>query len=112
MFILTGLAGMMMLNICYNEAAIRLTLSFAAVLLSLSPVFVMFMAALVFKEKITRRKAGCTFIALIGCILVSGAVDNHNSINMTSSGGSHRTNGSVFLCTLQYFVKRYYEKRI
>ena len=86
MFILTGLAGMMMLNICYNEAAIRLTLSFAAVLLSLSPVFVMFMAALVFKEKITRRKAGCTFIALIGCILVSGAVDNHNSINMTSSG--------------------------
>lgn len=86
MFVCSGLAGMMLLNICYNEAVTRLTLSFAAVLLSLSPIFVMLMAAVVFREKITGRKTVCTFLAILGCILVSGIIENSSSVNMTPSG--------------------------
>ena len=46
-----GLTGMLGLNICYIRAIEDLSLSLAAVLLSLCPVFVIFMAAVLFKEK-------------------------------------------------------------
>lgn len=75
LFVCSGLAGMMLLNLCYNEAVTRLTLSFAAVLLSLSPIFVMLMAAAVFRERVTRRKILCTLMAILGCFLVSGVLE-------------------------------------
>lgn len=70
-----GLTGMLGLNICYIRAIEDLSLSLAAVLLSLCPVFVIFMAAVLFKEKITRKKILCTVMALAGCFLVSGIME-------------------------------------
>ena len=78
-FIVCGIVGMLGLNLCYNEAISRLTLSLAAVLLSLSPVFVMILAAIFFKEKITLKKVGCMCLAFAGCMLVSGLFEGGSS---------------------------------
>ncbi|NLO97957.1 MAG: EamA family transporter [Peptococcaceae bacterium] len=76
-FIGCGVIAMLGLNYCYNEAINSLTISLAAVLRSLSPVFVMFIAAIVFKEKITKKKIVCTIIAFLGCFLVSGILESN-----------------------------------
>lgn len=75
-FIVCGLLGMLGLNLCYNEAIANLTLSLAAVLLSLSPIFVMCLAAVILKEHITLKKIGCIALAVFGCALVSGVFES------------------------------------
>ena len=60
LFLGSGACGLVALNYCYNEAINHLTLSLAAVLLSLSPIFVMIMSAVLFHERITLKKIGCT----------------------------------------------------
>ncbi len=72
LFILTGFFGSVALNFCYNEAINRMTLSLAAVLLDLCPVYTIIIAFFVFREKITKRKIFCLILAIAGCILVSG----------------------------------------
>lgn len=74
-FLGTGILGMMALNLCYNNAIGELTLSLSAVLLSTAPIFVMFMAAILFKEKVTKRKIICLFLAIGGCVLASGVLE-------------------------------------
>lgn len=81
-FLGTGLCGMVGLNYCYNEAINQLTLSLAAVLLSLSPIFVMILSAFLFHEKITLKKTGCTALAIAGCVLVSGVLQSGGVWNL------------------------------
>ena len=71
----SGIIAMLGLNYCYTLSINMLSISLAAVLLSLSPIFVMLISAILFKEKITKKKVLCTFIALCGCFLVSGIVE-------------------------------------
>jgi drug/metabolite transporter (DMT)-like permease len=71
----SGIVAMLGLNYCYTEAINALSVSLAAVLLSLSPVFVMIFAAILFHERITRLKIVCTFFAMAGCFLVSGILE-------------------------------------
>ena len=81
-FVCTGILGTMLLNLCYNEAAFTLTLSLASVLLSLAPIFAMFLSAKLFDEKITKRKIICLVITLIGCVLVTGVLESNISISV------------------------------
>lgn len=81
-FLGTGVCGMVGLNYCYNEAINQLTLSLAAVLLSLSPIFVMFLSAFLFHERVTLKKIGCTAMAIAGCILVSGVLQSGGVWNL------------------------------
>lgn len=74
LFLGAGILGMLGLNLFYNEAIGRLSLSFAAILLSLAPFFVLFLAILIFKDKLYFSKISIMFVALIGCILASGAI--------------------------------------
>lgn len=85
-FIATGIFGMLGLNFCYNEAVNQLSLSLAAVLLSLSPVFVVFLAAILFKEKITLHKTGCMLLAILGCLLASGILENTTGMKWSVIG--------------------------
>lgn len=71
----SGIIAMLGLNYCYTESINALSVSLAAVLLSLSPVFVMIFAAILFHERITRLKIICTFFAMAGCFLVSGILE-------------------------------------
>ena len=83
-----GITGMLGLNLCYLKAIEDLSLSLAAVLLSMAPIVVIFLAAVLFKERITKRKLFCTAMALAGCLMVSG---------MLEDGGLQWTWPGVFL---------------
>ena len=85
-FIASGILGMLALNLCYNEAVNRLTLSFAAVLLSISPVFVLIFAIFLFKERITFLKIVSMFLAIFGCFLASGMMDHVSQIRWSLFG--------------------------
>lgn len=83
-FVASGVFGVLGLNVCYVLAMEKLTLSLAAVLLSMFPVFVMIISAFLFKEKITLRKVGCTALAVLGCAFVTGVFDGNTQ---WSAGG-------------------------
>lgn len=51
----------------------------------MSPVFVLFLAAIFFHEPITRHKLTCVTLALIGCVLVSGVLEN-NGLSWSITG--------------------------
>lgn len=85
LFIGTGIMGILGLNFFYNEAVGEITLSLAAILLSMAPIFVMILSAFIFKEKITLRKINCLFLALIGCTLASGIVESVAGSGLTVS---------------------------
>ena len=85
-FCCAGIISMTGMNFFYNTAVAELSLSLAAVLLSLSPVFVIFLAAVIFKEKITLRKVGCTLFAIFGCFLVSGILEAQGSVKWSLTG--------------------------
>lgn len=75
LFIGTGLMGILGLNFFYNEAVGEITLSLAAILLSMAPIFVMILSAFIFKERITLRKINCLVLAILGCVLASGVIE-------------------------------------
>lgn len=85
-FAALSLIGVLGLNIFYNISINTLTLSFAAVLLGLSPVFVVLLAAPLFGERITLKKGCCTVIAVFGCALVSGIFDSAGSLQWSGIG--------------------------
>ena len=95
-FVAGGVVGMFGLNICYNFAISELSLSLAAVLLSLSPVFVLFMAAILFKEKITSKKVICMTIAISGCVLSSGVLESASTMRWSVKGIIVGTIGAFF----------------
>lgn len=64
------------LNLCYNESMNSISLSLAAVLLSLAPIYVLIFAFVVFREKITSKKIICMILAIFGCILMTGLLEN------------------------------------
>ena len=64
------------LNLCYNEAMNTVPLSLAAVLLSLAPIFVLIFAYILFGEKITSKKLICMVLAIFGCILMTGVLED------------------------------------
>ena len=76
LFIGAGVFGSLLLNLCYNEAALNLSLSLASLLLGLAPIFALVISAIFFKEKITTKKIICLIIALFGCLLVSGLLES------------------------------------
>ena len=75
--------SMLALNAFYTEAVDAVTLSLAAVLLSLSPLFMLVLAALIFRERITLRKVTCMVVSIVGCVLVSGLVEGGSSLSVS-----------------------------
>lgn len=85
-FVSAGILGILGLNICYNEAVKQLSLSLSAVLLSLSPIFVLIFANIFFKEKITVKKIVCMILALLGCFFASGVLETNETMQWTYFG--------------------------
>lgn len=63
------------LNLCYNESMNSISLSLAAVLLSLAPIYVLIFAYILFREKITLKKVICIILAVTGCLLMTGVLE-------------------------------------
>jgi len=74
MFIGTGIFSLVFFNWCNFSAMEELGVSVAAVLLYTSPVFVMLLSALLFREKLTLRSIGALVLTLAGCICTAGLV--------------------------------------
>ena len=85
LFLGLGLVSVLFFTFCYFRAIELLPLSTAAILLYTSPIWVMLMSALLFRERITARKLLALVLAFAGCVLVSGV-----------SGGQSAGSGLIF----------------
>lgn len=74
MFIGTGIISLSLFNLCYFYAIINGQASIAVVLLYTSPVFIMLLSAILFKERITATKLLALVLTLGGCVAVSGVL--------------------------------------
>lgn len=71
-FIGTGILSIVFFNWCYFNTIRLSSLSVAAVLLYTSPVFVMLLSALLFREAVTLPKLCALLLTFLGCMLVTG----------------------------------------
>lgn len=72
LFLALGLVSILFFTCCYFTAIRLMTMSTAAILLYTSPIWVMILAVIFLKEKITVRKVISLILAFAGCVLVSG----------------------------------------
>ena len=72
LFLGLGLGSILFFTVCYFTAISMMTLSTAAILLYTSPIWIMLMSLLFFREKLTVRKVLALILAFGGCVLVSG----------------------------------------
>ena len=72
LFLALGLVSILFFTCCYFTAIRLMTMSTAAILLYTSPIWVMILAVIFLKEKITVRKIIALILAFAGCVLVSG----------------------------------------
>ncbi len=72
LFLALGCGSVLVFTTCYFAAIERMPLSAAAILLYTSPIWIMLMSVLFFREKLTGRKLLALILAFSGCVLVSG----------------------------------------
>ena len=71
-FLGTGLLSQMFFSITYVYSMTYNGVCVAVILLYTSPVFVMLLSRILFKEKITYKKLIALALTIVGCVLVSG----------------------------------------
>lgn len=104
-FVGAGVLGTLGLNICYNFAINELTLSLAAVLLSLAPIFVMIFSFFLFSEPITLKKIVCIIMAFLGCIMTSGILESGSGLKWSWIGIIIGSAGAFFYALYSVFSK-------
>ena len=72
LFLGLGFGSILFFTVCYFTAISMMPLSTAAILLYTSPIWIMIMSVLFFRERMTRKKALALILAFVGCALVSG----------------------------------------
>lgn len=72
MFIGTGIISLTFFSLCYFKTILEVGTSIAVVLLYTSPIFVLLMSVILFKEKINLRKIIALVMTFAGCVLVTG----------------------------------------
>lgn len=80
MFLGTGVLSIGAFCFFYFTSLEYCPLSVSAILLYTSPVFIMLFSALLFKERVTRRKLSAMALALAGCALVSGLAEGFGTV--------------------------------
>ncbi|MBR6208622.1 MAG: EamA family transporter [Oscillospiraceae bacterium] len=72
LFLGLGFGSILFFTVCYFTAISIMSLSTAAILLYTSPIWIMLMSVLFFRERLTGRKLLALALAFAGCVLVSG----------------------------------------
>ena len=72
LFLGLGFGSILFFTICFFSAITIMPLSTAAILLYTSPIWIMLMSVLFFREKLNRIKLIALALAFAGCVLVSG----------------------------------------
>lgn len=75
-FVCLGVVSLTFFTWCYFSTIQATSMSAAAILLYLAPMFVMLMSSALFREKITTTKAIACLLAFAGCVCVSGFIGN------------------------------------
>jgi DME family drug/metabolite transporter len=89
MFIGTGVISLTLFSLCYFTVVEENQISIAVTLLYTSPIFVMLMSAVLFHERITKKKILALVMTFAGCLCVSGIF-----------GGSHHLTARILLIGL------------
>ena len=76
LFLGLGFGSILFFTICYFIAITMMSLSTAAILLYTSPIWIMLMSVLFFREKLNGKKILSLALAFAGCVLVSGISGN------------------------------------
>ena len=72
LFLGLGFGSILFFTVCYFTAIRMMSLSTAAILLYTSPVWIMLMSVLFFRERLNVRKILALVLSFAGCVLVSG----------------------------------------
>jgi len=80
-FVCAGLSSAIAINLFYSISLVVNALALAAVFIATAPFFVVLIAAVVFREPVTRRKVGALIVAFAGCVLTSGVIDSGATFN-------------------------------
>lgn len=78
----SGVLSIIFFNYCYFRTIAMMNLSAAAILLYTSPIFVMLMSLVFFRERLTARKVSALIMAFAGCCLVSGIASATESLSL------------------------------
>ena len=74
LLMLVGFINGVAFNFCYFYTIVHSRASIAVVLLYTSPVFVMILARIFFREKITQNKLFALVLTVVGCVFVTGVL--------------------------------------
>lgn len=83
-FAANGILSIFFFNLCYITTIQLSDMAVAAILLYTSPIFVILLSIILFKEKMTARKGISLVLAFTGCALVSGLVSQGSAISMAA----------------------------
>ena len=82
LFAVIGIVSVLGMSLLYLYTISKTSLSVAAILLYTSPIWVILISAVFFKEKMTWQKVVALVCAFLGCILVSYTGDESGSIGI------------------------------
>ena len=71
-FLGTGVVSVLLFTLCYFSCQKLCSLAVAAVLLYTSPAFVVILSAILWKDKLTKKKLLALLLAFLGCTFVTG----------------------------------------
>ena len=103
-FIGSGVLSVLFFNFCYYTTIRTSGMAIAAVLLYTSPIFVMLMSLILFREKLTARGVGALLLTVVGCVLVSGILTEGGTF---TAGGLALGIGAGFGYALYSIFSRY-----
>ena len=81
-FLGTGVVSVLLFTLCYFTCQKLCSLAVAAVLLYTSPAFVVILSAILWKDKITKRKLIALLLAFLGATLVTGLWSGDASVTV------------------------------
>lgn len=103
-FIGSGVLSVLFFNFCYYTTIRTSGMAIAAVLLYTSPIFVMLMSLLLFRERLTARGVLALVLTVAGCVLVSGILTDGGTF---TAGGLALGIGAGFGYALYSIFSRY-----
>lgn len=78
----TGVVSILLFTLCYFSCQQMCSLATAAILLYTAPTFVVILSAILWKDKITKRKLTALILAFLGCTFVTGIWSGNFSVSL------------------------------
>lgn len=83
-FLAMGLVSILLFTLCYFRSQQVSSLAVAAILLYTAPTFVVILSAILWRDKITKRKLLALVLAFVGCCFVAGILNG--ALSLTTEG--------------------------